>query len=240
MTEKLSIDERIKIFDENFADISARVAAAARKSGRNPEDITLLAATKTVPTEVINHAVEKGIKVIGENRVQEFLEKEENLLPSKRHLIGHLQTNKVKYIIGKVDMIESVDSLKLAEEISKQSVKRGIVTDILIEVNIGDEQSKSGVSYGETETLVKNAAKLAGIKVRGLMAIPPICEKSDELCGFFSKMYNLFIDIRGKNIDNSSMEYLSMGMSGDYELAIENGANAVRIGSALFGKRNYF
>lgn len=240
MTEKLSIEERIKIFDENFEDITTRIAAAAERSGRKYEDITLLAATKTVPAEVINHAIEKGIKVIGENRVQEFLEKEESLLPSHRHLIGHLQTNKVKYIVGKVEMIESVDSLKLAKEIAKYSKKLGIVTDVLIEVNIGEEESKSGVSYKDAQNLVEEVAKLEGIKVRGLMTIPPICEKNDELCEFFSKMYNLFIDIKHKNIDNSSMEYLSMGMSGDFESAIENGANAVRIGSALFGKRNYF
>ncbi len=242
MTEKLSIEEfaqKCEYFDENYNDIKNRVIAAAEKTGRSFDDITLLAATKTVHTAVINHAIEKGISFIGENRVQEFLSKDEQLLPVHKHFIGHLQTNKVKDIVGKVEMIESVSSLKLAREISKQSIREGVMTDVLIEVNIGQEESKSGFAPQEAEEAVREIANMAGMKVRGLMAIPPICEKESEIRGYFSKMHNLFIDIRAKNIDNSSMEFLSMGMSEDFDIAIEEGANIVRIGSALFGKRIY-
>lgn len=242
MTEKLSteeIAEKTKIFDENFKDIKERVAAAAERSGRSPQDIILLAATKTVPVEVVNHAIEKGLSYIGENRVQEFLSKEAALLPVHRHLIGHLQTNKVRDIVGRVEMIESVDSLKLAREISKQSEKLGITTDILIEVNIGSEESKSGVAPEILEETVEEIAKLPFVKIRGLMAIPPICSENAQIRKYFKKMQQIFVDMRGKNIDNSSMEYLSMGMSHDFEIAIEEGANIVRVGTLLFGKRNY-
>ncbi len=242
MTERLSIEElsrKCGYFDENFEDITERVKKAAQKSGRNEDDIILLAATKTVPTSVINHAIESGINYIGENRVQEFLSKDEQLLPVHKHFIGHLQTNKVKDIVGKVELIESVSSLKLAREIAKQSIKLGIVTEILIEINIGKEESKSGFMPEDAENAVREISKIAGLKIRGLMSIPPICEKEEEIRGYFSKMYNLFIDIKTKNIDNSSMEYLSMGMSEDFQIAIEEGANIVRIGTALFGKRIY-
>lgn len=243
MTEKLltdEISEKCAIFDENYAMVKEKIKSAAQKSGRKAEDITLLAATKTVPVEVINHAIGRGLCYIGENRVQEFLSKYDNMAPCHRHLIGHLQTNKVKDIVGKVEMIESVDSVKLAREISKQSIKLGITTDVLLEVNIGGEFSKSGIPPEDALKTAEEIAKSDGISLRGLMTIPPISEKNDELRKYFSKMFNLFIDIRDKNIDNSNMEYLSMGMSSDYELAIEEGANIVRIGSLLFGKRNYF
>ena len=242
MTEKLSVSEleaKCGYFDENFEDIKERIKAAAEKSGRSEDDIILLAAVKTVNVEVINHAIEKGLAYIGENRVQEFLSKNDSFLPVHKHFIGHLQTNKVKDIVGKVEMIESVDSLKLAREISKCSLRQGVETDILIEVNVGDEESKSGISAKEVENLVREVAVLPAIHIKGLMAIPPICEDEAVLRKYFAKMYNLFIDIRAKNIDNSSMEYLSMGMSSDFDIAIEEGANIVRIGSSLFGKRNY-
>ncbi len=242
MTEKLSaseIEEKCGYFDANFSDIKARIKAAAEKSGRKAEDIILLAASKTVDVAVINHAIENGLEFIGENRVQEFLSKYHSLLPVHKHFIGHLQTNKVKDIVGKVEMIESVDSVKLAKEISKYSLKYGVETDILIEVNIGGEENKSGISPENLEELVREAAKLPSIHIKGLMAIPPICEDQEVLRKYFAKMYNLFIDIQTKNIDNSIMEYLSMGMSGDFDIAIEEGANIVRIGSSLFGKRYY-
>lgn len=242
MTERLStneLKEKIQYFDQNFCDIRERVSAAANKSGRAAEDIILLAATKTVDVQVINHAIRSGLQYMGENRVQEFLSKNGELLPVHKHFIGHLQTNKVKDIVGKVEMIESVDSLKLAREISKYSEKYGVKTDILIEVNIGGEENKSGVSPEGLEELVRESAKLPGIQVMGLMAIPPICEDISELRKYFAKMRNLFIDIQTKNIDNSNIRYLSMGMSGDFDIAIEEGANIVRIGSSLFGKRNY-
>ena len=229
----------INIFDENYKEITENIARAAEKSGRKPQDITLLAATKTVDVDVINHAISNGISYIGENRVQEFLTKHERLLPVNRHFIGHLQTNKVKDIVDKVSLIHSVDSYRLAEEISRQAVKRGVNVDILLEINIGDEQSKSGFSYNDAVAAVEKIAKLDGVKIKGLMAIPPICEKRDQNRPYFAKMKKLFIDIGVKKIDNSSMDILSMGMSDDYEVAIEEGANMVRLGTALFGRRNY-
>lgn len=237
---ELSVAERKAIFDENFADIKARVAAAAERSGRGPEDIILLAATKTIDLEVINYAISNGLAVIGENRVQEFLSKEEHLNPdADRHFIGHLQSNKAKDIVGRVSLIHSVHSIKLASIISELSIKKGIISDILIEVNIGGEESKSGFSPEEVASAVAEIAKMKGVFVRGLMTIPPICENSAKNRLFFKEMYNLFLDIRTKKIDNSSMELLSMGMSDDFEIAIEEGANLIRVGTALFGKRNY-
>ena len=179
MTEKLSANEiaaKCGYFDENFKDIKSRIKSSAEKTGRSEEDIILLAASKTVDVAVINHAIENGIDYIGENRVQEFLSKNDDLLPVHKHFIGHLQTNKVKDIVGKVEMIESVDSVKLAREISKYSVKYGVGTDILIEVNIGGEENKSGVEPENLENLVREVAVLPAIHLKGLMAIPPICE----------------------------------------------------------------
>ncbi len=233
--EKSSID----VFDENFKIITQNIARAAERSGRKPQDITLLAATKTVDISVINHAIESGIKYIGENRVQEFLSKFDGYLPVHKHFIGHLQTNKVKDIINRVELIHSVDSYRLAEEISRQAQKNEKQMDILLEINIGNEQSKSGFAYDEAVTAAEKISKLGGIKIRGLMAIPPICENSSQNRPYFSKMRKLFIDIGAEKIDNSSMDILSMGMSDDYEVAIEEGANTVRIGTALFGRRNY-
>lgn len=232
--EKSSID----VFDENFKIITQNIARAAERSGRKPQDITLLAATKTVDISVINHAIESGIKYIGENRVQEFLSKFDGYLPVHKHFIGHLQTNKVKDIINRVELIHSVDSYRLAEEISHQAQKNEKQMDILLEINIGNEQSKSGFAYDEALTAAEKISKLGGIKIRGLMAIPPICENSSQNRPYFAKMRKLFIDIGAKKIDNSSMDILSMGMSDDYEAAIEEGANTVRIGTALFGRRN--
>ena len=235
MTEKLLND----IFDENYKDITNRIAEAAERSGRNPQDIMLLAATKTVSPELINYAIDKGIKYIGENRVQEFLSKEDAIKNNvHKHFIGHLQTNKVKDIVGKVELIQSVDSVKLANVISKEAVKRGIVTDILLEVNIGGEESKSGFAPEEIFSAFDEIQKLDGICVRGLMTIPPHIDEKNKNIEYFSKMYELYIDIRAKKIDNN-IEILSMGMSDDFETAIEHGANMVRVGTALFGKRIY-
>ncbi len=235
MMEKLSARE----FDENYENIISRINTAAKKSGRSPEDIILLAATKTVDIDTINYAIGKGIKYIGENKVQEFLLKDDSVDGVHKHFIGHLQTNKVKDIINRVEMIESVDSLKLASEISKQSVKCGKTMDVLIEVNIGGEQSKWGFAPSEISKAVKKIADLPNIYVKGLMAIPPVCENSDENRKYFRQMYKLFIDIRAQKMDNSSMDILSMGMSDDFEVAIEEGANLIRLGTALFGRRNY-
>lgn len=235
MTERSSV----KIFDENYSRIKEEIALAAQKSGRKPQDITLLAATKTVDVEIINHAIKNGIDYIGENRVQELTAKNDFYLPVHKHFIGHLQTNKVKYIIDKVELIESVDSLRLAKEISKEAVKRGKVMDILLEINIGNEESKSGFRAEEVIDSAKEISKLVGVRIQGIMAIPPICEDEQILRGYFKKMSKLFVDIGNEKIDNSSMKILSMGMSDDFAVAIEEGANLVRIGTALFGRRNY-
>ena len=235
MTAKSSVE----IFDDNYKDILKRIETAATKSGRNADSITLLAATKTVDVEVINHAISSGIEYIGENKVQEFLSKEDDYAPVHRHFIGHLQTNKVKDIVGKVELIHSVDSIKLAREISKQSVKRDLVTDILLEVNIAGEETKSGFAEQTLLDAAKEISQMQGIRIRGLMAIPPICETAQDNRKYFQKMHNMFLDIANKKLDNSNIDILSMGMSDDFEVAISEGATLVRLGTALFGRRNY-
>ena len=225
----------------NYNVIEENIARAAEKAGKRREDITFLAATKTVDVEVINYAISLGLKYIGENKVQELLSKYEgyNLNDASLQFIGHLQSNKVRQIVGKVDLIQSVDSVKLAKEVSKQSVKNNVNTDILVEVNIGMEENKSGVMPENLVELLDEIKNFDNISVKGLMAIPPICDSKQKISKFFSKMNNIFIDISGKNIDNVSMDILSMGMSADYEEAILSGANMVRVGSSLFGARNY-
>ncbi len=225
----------------NYKTICEKIADAAIKSGRKPEDITFLAATKTVDAELINYAISLGLDHIGENKVQELLSKYDkyDLDHADLHFIGHLQTNKVRQLVGKVSTIQSVDSLKLASEISRQSEKLGIITKILIEVNVGEEAAKSGVKPEELLELLYQIADLPSISVEGLMAIPPICENEQKIRRYFEIMRNLFIDISKKNIDNISMNTLSMGMSSDFKEAILEGATLVRIGSSLFGKRNY-
>ena len=235
MMEKLSAEE----FDLNYQGVLKRLKSAAEKSGRDISEITLLAATKTVDADTINYAIEKGITHIGENRVQELISKHGLLRPAHSHFIGHLQTNKVKDIIDKVEMIESVDSIRLANEISKQAQKRGIIMDVLLEINIGGEESKSGFAPEDAEKAVGEVAKLDGIRVKGLMSIPPATDLPEESRKYFREMYKLFIDIRGKNIDNSNMSVLSMGMSNDFDIAVEEGANLVRVGTSLFGRRIY-
>ncbi len=235
MMEKLSPEE----FDRNFHAVMAKFNAALEKSGKKTEDVILLAATKTVDIDTINYAISKGIDYVAENKVQELLAKHANLAPVHEHFIGHLQTNKVKDIIDKVELIQSVDSIKLAKEISKQAVKVGKVMDILLEVNIGGEESKWGFAPKETLSAVEEISKLDGIRIRGLMTIPPICENEQEIRNYFRKMYTLYIDICERKMDNSYMDILSMGMSDDFQIAIEEGANLVRVGTALFGKRNY-
>jgi hypothetical protein len=226
---------------ENLKEIRENIARAAEKSGRTAKDITLLAATKTVSPEVINHAIGEGLTHIGENKVQELCSKYDalHLEQCSCEFIGHLQTNKVKQLIGKVNRIQSVDSVKLAREISRLSAAAQITMPILVEVNVGGEENKSGISPSFLEELVEEIAQLPNIFVEGLMTIPPVCENAVETAQFFSNMYKYFIDIRAKKLDNVSMDYLSMGMSSDYELAIESGANIVRVGSSIFGKRVY-
>lgn len=225
----------------NYDFINEKIAEAAMKAGKTRDDITFLSATKTVEPEYINYAISLGLSYIGENKVQELLSKydEYNLENCSLQFIGHLQSNKVKQIVGKVDLIQSIDSIKLAKEVSKCSLKNNITSDILVEVNIGKEENKSGVMPEMVEELVEEISTLPAVNVKGLMTIPPICEKNDEIRRYFEKMNRLFLDISSKKLDNVSMDILSMGMSSDYYEAILEGANMVRIGSALFGNRIY-
>lgn len=225
----------------NYDFINEKIAEAAMKAGKTRDDITFLSATKTVEPEYINYAISLGLSYIGENKVQELLSKydEYNLQNCSLQFIGHLQSNKVKQIVGKVDLIQSIDSIKLAKEVSKCSLKNNITSDILVEVNIGKEENKSGVMPEMLEELVEEISTLPAVNVKGLMTIPPICEKNDEIRRYFEKMNRLFLDISSKKLDNVSMDILSMGMSSDYYEAILEGANMVRIGSALFGNRIY-
>lgn len=236
---------------ENVAIVKNNIAAAAEKSGRRPEDIRIVPATKTVSAERINLLLECGIDTIGENRVQELLEKYDKLdRRFKIHFIGKLQTNKVKYIIDKVEMIHSVDSLKLCAEISKRALAIGKVMNVLVEVNIGREESKSGIMPEETLNFVKEASKFEGIKIVGLMVIPPIkveiCDKNAPCSqkvyssrAYFEKVKELSLDLLKEKIDNICMLELSMGMSDDYCEAVECGATIVRPGRTIFGERNY-
>lgn len=241
--EKFIPDEaRLKSVEENYLRIRDNVMECAVKAGRSENDVRLMCVTKTVEPVYINKALELGADLIGENRVQEYLGKRDdlNLNGVERHLIGHLQTNKVKQIVGEVDMIESVSSIKLAKEIARVSAAKGIVTSCLAEVNIGKEESKSGIYIEELLDTLYEISEMNGIKIKGLMTIPPICDSESEARRYFEALAQSFIDIKGKKIDNISMEILSMGMSGDYEAAIAEGSNIVRVGSAIFGARQYF
>jgi PLP dependent protein len=240
MMEK-SYPELFSQVEENYKIICDNIAEAAVKSGRTKDDITFLAATKTVDAEVINHAISLGLDHIGENRVQELLDKYEkyDLAHCDLQFIGRLQSNKIKYIIDKVSQIQSTDKISQIAEISKQAKKHNKVMDILVEVNIGREENKGGVDPDALYEFIDEARTFEGIHVNGLMAIPPICEDEKLLCKYFSEMHEYFIDIKDKNMDNVNMLCLSMGMSSDYALAIECGATMVRVGSSLFGKRIY-
>lgn len=232
--------DSFKVFDENYKIILEKIEVAANSVSRKSEDITLLAATKTVDVQTINYAYSQGLRYMGENRVQEFLSKEQALESGfHRQFIGTLQTNKVKQIVGKVELIQSVDSIKLAKEIDKQSAARGIVSDVLIEINIGNEQSKSGIDKENLDEILSEISSFDNIYVKGLMTLGPLYQTSLQKSKFFDEMYKLFIDNTAKIYDNISMDILSMGMSDDFDLAIKCGANMVRVGSALFGKRNY-
>lgn len=225
---------------KNLDIIRTKIEAAAIKSGRKLEDITLVAVSKTVEPQKILKALDEGITELGENRVQELTEKYDIINRNCNwHLIGHLQTNKVKYIIDKVKMIHSVDRYNLAEEINDRAQKIGKTIDILLQVNISGEESKFGVCENDAFALIKQIARLQNIRVRGLMTMAPFASNPQTVRDVFSGLRKLSIDIEKENINNIGMEYLSMGMSNDYELAIEEGANVVRIGTALFGERQY-
>ena len=221
-------------------EIQKKIEKSALKSGRKLEDITLIAVSKTYPIKDIEKAYDLGCTDFGENKVQELMGKiNEATFEAKWHLIGHLQRNKVKYIIGQVALIHSVDSLKLAQEIQKESVKRDVITDILLEVNVAKEASKHGVYEEDVLELVHEISKLSHVRLKGLMTVAPFTENPEENRPIFRRLYNLSVDIQKQNIDNISTSILSMGMSNDYEIAIEEGATHVRIGTALFGARDY-
>lgn len=224
----------------NLEEVEEKISAACKRAGRKRQDVTLIAVSKTKPAEMIERCIEEGVTVFGENKVQELCEKYE-VLPKDLHwhLIGHLQRNKVKYIVDKAELIHSVDSLRLAETISAEAVKKNVCVPILIEVNVAEEESKFGVTVSETENLIRQIAVLPGISVNGLMTIAPYTENQEENRPIFHALKQLSVDIEGKNIDNVSMNVLSMGMTGDYETAIEEGATMIRVGTGIFGERNY-
>lgn len=232
--------ERQQIIYDNFKRVEENIEKAKQRRGTG-EEVTLLAATKTVPLEDILFAVnELGLKVAGENKQQEFTQKYDTLSPLvDYHFIGHLQRNKAKYIVGKASLIHSVDSQRLAEEINRIAEAAGIKQDILLEVNIGREDSKSGFSPDEIHDSFYKISQLKSLNVRGIMSMAPICEKKEEYRKYFRETYSIFIDIFQKKSHNIRESVLSMGMSGSYEEAIEEGANMVRIGSAIFGERIY-
>lgn len=224
---------------DNYKNILNKVSELSNNSAFG-NDAVLIAVSKTKPVDMLKEAYDAGARDFGENKVQELVSKYDELPSDIRwHLIGHLQTNKVKYIIDKAYMIHSVDSYKLAKEISKEALKHNLTMNILIEVNVADEDSKFGVSIDECENLVRDIAKLPGIMVRGLMTVAPFVQNAEENRDVFRKLRELSVDLKSKNIDNTNIDCLSMGMSGDYEVAIDEGATYVRVGTAIFGERNY-
>ena len=225
---------------ENLQEVEQRIADACRRAGRKREEVTLIAVSKTKPAEMLKEAYDLGVRVFGENKVQELTEKYD-LLPDdiRWHMIGHLQTNKVKYLIGKTELIHSVDSLKLAKVIEKESEKKECITDILVEVNVAEEESKFGLKREEVIPFIENAAQFPHINVRGLMTIAPFVENPEKNRTIFADLHKLYVDIKEKNIDNGTVNILSMGMTNDFEVAIEEGATMVRIGTGIFGARNY-
>ncbi|MCX8131967.1 MAG: YggS family pyridoxal phosphate-dependent enzyme [Clostridia bacterium] len=225
---------------DNIKEIKRNVENAAKKSGRTLDDIEIIAVSKTVEPDRITKALDSGLKNLGENRVQELCEKHDILNKEfSWHLIGHLQTNKVKYIIDKVSLIHSVDRIELGREIDIRARKAGRIMDILIQVNVSGEESKFGIPPEHTIDLVRKLSKFENLRVRGLMTIAPFVENPEEVRYVFKGLKKIFIDIKKENIDNIHMDFLSMGMSNDYEIAIEEGSNMVRVGTAIFGKRNF-
>ena len=226
---------------ENIARIREEMNKAALAAGRNPKDILLCAATKMNDAENVRQAIAAGVDLCGENKVQELTQKlaENAYEGAPVHFIGHLQTNKVKQVVGKVDLIQSVDSMRLLEAIDKEAAKQGIIQDILLEVNIGQEDSKSGFEASQIMEILEQISEKKNIRVRGLMAIPPICQNSSENRKYFQEMHNISVDIMSKKYDNVLVDVLSMGMSGDYEEAIACGSTMIRVGTAIFGARNY-
>lgn len=223
---------------ENLKTIRERVDAACERAGRRPEEVALIAVSKTKPLSMLQEAYEAGARDFGENKVQEILEKYPEMPEDARfHMIGHLQTNKVKQVVGKAVLIHSVDSLHLAEKIEQEAAKRDLTADILLEVNVAREESKFGLMLEEVIPLLEEVKNLPHVRVRGLMTIAPNVENPEENRKHFKKLYQLYVDIKSKNIDNVNMSVLSMGMTGDYEVAVEEGATMIRVGTGIFGVR---
>lgn len=225
---------------ENLKKVEENIVQACERVGRNPEEVTLIAVSKTKPNELIEEAIEYGMKNFGENKVQELVEKMDTICGKLNwHLIGHLQRNKVKYIVDRVCLIHSVDSLRLAEQINEEAKKKNVICNILIEVNIAKEESKFGVAREELKSLLDEIKNLTNVQVKGLMTIAPFVENPEDNREYFREMHKLFVDMSHENADNIKMEILSMGMTGDYQVAIEEGATMVRVGTGIFGERNY-
>ena len=248
------------MIQDNITKVLQNIESACKRSHRSKEEVLLIAVSKTKPIEMLKEAYEAGIREFGENKVQELCDKEEKVKDFKTfhnqpestekqpdnstndihwHMIGHLQRNKVKYIVDKVTLIHSVDSLRLAEQIDIEAKKKGILVDILIEINIASEESKFGVKPSEAEELIREISGLSSVRIKGLMTVAPYTENAEENRTYFKKMHQLYVDIKEKNFDNVDMSILSMGMTNDYEIAVEEGATMVRVGTAIFGERNY-
>ena len=225
---------------DNLASVENNISAACIRSGRNRDEVTLIAVSKTKPVEMIRECIDCGITVFGENKAQELRDKQA-VITDELHwnFIGHLQRNKVKYLVGNVDLIHSVDSYKLALAINEEAKKKNVICNILIEVNVAQEESKFGVTVDATEDLIKEIAKLENVRIKGLMTIAPYVDNPEDNRPHFAKLRKLLVDINSKNIDNIDMNVLSMGMTGDYEVAIEEGATMVRVGTGIFGERYY-
>ena len=225
---------------ENIKQVEENIIKSCEKVGRDPKEVTLIAVSKTKPYTAIEEALPSGVLDYGENKVQELTEKYEILPKDIRwHMIGHLQRNKVKYLVGKVELIHSVDSLRLANQIETEFAKKNEIANILIEVNMANEESKFGITSETTEQLVREISKLEHIRIKGLMTIAPYTDNPETNRVYFRNMKKLSVDINNKNIDNVSMNVLSMGMTGDYQVAVEEGATMVRVGTGIFGERNY-
>lgn len=225
---------------DNIRYVEKQIENSCEKIGRNKDEVTLISVSKTKPIEMLQEAYDAGSRDFGENKVQELVEKYEKLPKDIRwHMIGHLQRNKVKYIVDKVYLIHSVDSIRLAEEISKEAVKKKVDVNILVEVNIAGEESKFGTDYEEAKMLIREIAQLPNIHIRGLMTIAPMVNDAEENRVYFQGLKKLSVDINSENIDNVTMDILSMGMTGDYTVAVEEGATMVRVGTGIFGERYY-
>ena len=225
---------------ENIEHVRENIEKACKKAGRSVDEVTLIAVSKTKPYTDIEEALKSGTLDYGENKVQEMCEKYEILPKNIRwHMIGHLQRNKVKYLVGKTELIHSVDSIRLAEQSEKENAKKGETANILIEVNMAQEESKFGITSQETEELIRKISTFEHIRIKGLMTIAPYTDNPETNRVYFRQMKKLSVDIRDKNIDNVSMDVLSMGMTGDYQVAIEEGSTMVRVGTGIFGERNY-